>query len=116
MPLVDVTYGAGMPQAALKRLAEVLPTAVAEAVDCQEEPWVGPPGVGDMEVRFHPKGPLDVGELACVVEVRTKLLPSRLPDKQPRADRLASRLIEAVPETRPLGVWLILCEGAWAQG
>lgn len=115
MPLIDVTYDQTVPGEALRRLGEVLPDLVAEAVACPEEPWTGPPQPGDVEIRFRPKGPYDVGELDCVVEVRTKLSASRLPDKQERAERIRAGLAAAVPETGLLGVWLILHEGAWAQ-
>ena len=96
----------------LRRLAELLPEIVAEAVDCPEEQWIGPPGAGDLEIRFRRKRDLDVGELNVVVEVRTKLFDSRVADKQRRAvirDRLAGLQLGAT------GVWVILAEGAWSQ-
>ena len=58
--------------------------------------------------------PLDVGELNCVVEVRTKLFPSRLEDKDQRADLIRDRLSSTV-ELGEFGVWLILSEGSWSQ-
>jgi hypothetical protein len=45
--------------------------------------------------------------------VRTRLFPSRLDDKQRRADLLRERL--APLNVERLGVWLILTEGAWSQ-
>lgn len=114
MPLVDVTH-ASLPDATVRRLAQVLPDLVAAAVDCPEEPWTGPPLPGDLEIRFRGKGPFDVGQLDCVIEVRTKLYPSRQRDRRDRADRLHAAVVAAVPEVGRLGVWLVLHEGAWAQ-
>jgi hypothetical protein len=48
-----------------------------------------------------------------VIEVRTKLFPSRLEDKQRRADLLRERLSGSSVER--LGVWLILSDDAWSQ-
>lgn len=98
----------------MRRLAELLPDVVAEAVDCPEEPWVGPPEVGDVEIRFRRKGEFDVGQLNVVVEVRTKLFESRIGDKQRRADLILERLSGLGLGT--VGVWLIVSEGAWSQG
>jgi hypothetical protein len=56
-----------------------------------------------------------VGELACVVEVRTKLFTSRLEDRDRRAEQIRQRLSETVPQLGLIGVWLILHEGSWAQ-
>src|SRR3954468_9468300 len=70
VPLINVTYDAdSVPADALRRLAQVLPDVVAEAVACPEEPWTGPPEVGDIEIRFQQRSPYDVGGLACVIEV-----------------------------------------------
>jgi len=46
MPLIDVTYGAGVGEEVLRRLAELLPDVVIEAVECPEEPVTGPPQPG----------------------------------------------------------------------
>lgn len=113
MPLIDVTYGATVAEKDLHRLGELLPDVVAEAVDCPEEPWIGPAGPGDIEIRFRKKSQLDVGELDVVIEVRTKLFEHRVQDKQRRADLIRDRL-SSVPLGQ-LGVWLILSEGAWSQ-
>jgi hypothetical protein len=113
VPLIDVAYGQGIGEDALRQLAQLLPELVAEAVECPEEPWTGPPEVGDVEIRFREKSPFDVGELDTVIEVRTKLFPSRVEDKQRRADLLRDRL--AGLNLGQLGVWLILTEGAWSQ-
>jgi hypothetical protein len=114
VPLIDVTYDGTVSGDLLRRLGELLPDIVSEAVDCPEEPWVGPPGVGDIEIRFRSKETFDVGELNCVIEVRTKLFASRERDKHRRVELIRDRLTSALPIGR-LGVWLILSEGAWAQ-
>jgi hypothetical protein len=114
MPLIDVTFDPAMPDDVLDRLRSVLPDLAAEAVDCAEEPWTGPPQVGDIEIRFRPRHALDVGELACVIEIRTKLFASRVHDRQRRADLVRDRLRSTMGSI-DFGVWLILHEGAWAQ-
>ena len=113
MPLVDVTYGRSVSDAELRRLADCLPDLVARAVDCPNEPWTGSARPGDIEIRFHAKSDYDVGDLRVVVEVRTKLFPSRVTDKQHRADLIRSGLSQLGFEN--VGVWLILAEGAWSQ-
>jgi hypothetical protein len=113
MPLIDVTYGKTVSDEVLRRLAELLPDAVCEGVECPEEPWLGPPGPGDIEIRFRAKSELDVGDLDVVIEVRTKLFESRVQDKQRRADLIRDRLSGL--DLGQLGVWLILAEGAWSQ-
>lgn len=113
MPLVDVTYDDTVDEDVLRRLGELLPDIVAEAVSCPEEPWAGPPGIGDIEIRFRAKNAIDVGDLNLVVEVRTKLLESRVTDKQRRSDLILDRL--ATLQLGQVGVWLILAEGAWSQ-
>ncbi len=115
VPLIDVTYDDTVAEPVLRRLAELLPSLVAEAVACSEEPWIGPPAVGDIEIRFRRKGPLDVGELNCVIEVRTGLFASRVHDKHERAEVLRIRLSRAEPGVGHLGVWLLLSEGSWWQ-
>jgi hypothetical protein len=114
LPLIDVTYDSSVSGESLRRLGEVLPAIVSEAVDCPEEPWIGPPAVGDIEIRFSAKNAFDVGELNCVIEVKTKLFPSRERDKHRRVDLMRDRLSSTI-EIGRFGVWLILCEGAWAQ-
>jgi len=113
MPLVDVAYDDTIGEPLLRRLGQLLPDVVAEAVDCAEDPWVGPAEDGDLEVRFRGKGAFDVGGLNVVVEVRTKLFESRLVDKQLRADRILDRL--STLGLGKIGVWLILADGAWSQ-
>jgi hypothetical protein len=113
VPLVDITYDQSVGEEALRRLVQVLPDIVAEAVACPEEPWVGSPEPGDIEIRLRERSPHDLGELNVVIEVRTKLVASRVEDKQRRADFLLDRLSALGIER--LGVWLILEEGAWSQ-
>ena len=73
----------------------------------------GPPGKGDIEIRFRRRSAVDIGELNVVIEVRTTLFDSRKADKQRRADLIKSRL--AILPLGEIGVWLILAEGAWSQ-
>jgi hypothetical protein len=113
MPLIDVTYDAAVADEVLHRLAAMLPDAVAEAVDCPDEPQIGPPEPGDIEIRFRKKSQLDVGDLDVVIEVRTKLFGDRVQDKQRRVDLIRDRL-SGLPIGQ-VGVWLILSEGAWSQ-
>ena len=114
VPLIDVSYDQTLSESDLFRLANALPEIVAEAVDCPEEPWVGPPRPGDIEIRFRRRESLDVGELNCVIEVRTKLFQSRLDNKQHRSDLIRDGLATHMNVGR-IGVWLILAEGAWSQ-
>lgn len=113
MPLIDVTYDRRVGEAELRRLAQLLPDLVAEAVERPEEPWIGPPEPGDIEIRFREKSPLDAGELDVVIEVRTKLFDHRVDDKQRRADLILERVSGL--GLGQVGVWLILAEGAWSQ-
>jgi hypothetical protein len=113
MPLIDVTHDETLDEPLLRRLADVLPDVVAEALNCPEDPSIGPPGPGDIEIRFHRKSAVDVGYLNVVIEVRTKLYDSRLADEQRRADLIKGRL--ASLPLGAIGVWLILAEGAWSQ-
>ena len=115
MPLIDVTYRGGLAEATLRQLGSMLPDVVAEAVACPEEPWVGPPQMGDVEIRFRERSPYDVGDLTCVIEIHSKLFASREANKHARADRIRSTIAEAAPNAAPLGVWLLLHEGGWAQ-
>jgi hypothetical protein len=113
MPLIDVTYDRKIGEEVLRRLGELLPDVVGEAVECPEEPSTGPVEPGDIEIRFREKSPLDVGDLDVVIEVRTKLFEHRVQDEQRRADLIRDRL-SRLPLGQ-IGVWLILSEGAWSQ-
>ena len=106
MPLIDVTYDGKVGEEVLRRLGELLPDVVGEAVECPEEPSTGPVEPGDIEIRFRKKSPLDVGDLDVVIEVRTKLFEHRVQDKQQRADLIRDRL-SRLPLGQ-IGVWLIL--------
>jgi hypothetical protein len=113
VPLIDVIYHRSVLDRELRRLADLLPDVVAQAVECPEEPWTGTAEVGDIEIRFRPKSEHDIGALRVTVEVRTRGLESRLPDQLRRADLIRDRLTEVVDG--PIGVWLMLIEGAWSQ-
>ncbi len=113
MPLIDVTYNRTVGEEVLRRLGELLPDVVGEAVECLEEPSTGPAEPGDIEIRFRKKSPLDVGGLDVVIEVRTKLFEHRVQDKQRRGDLIRARL--SALALGQIGVWLILSEGAWSQ-
>ena len=115
MPLVAVTHGPSVPHARLVRLAETLPHAVSLAVECPEEPYDGALQPGDVEVRFHPRSPYDVGGLDVVVEVRSKWFASRAETRQERCDRLRDAVVAAAG-TVSVGVYLSLPVAAWAQG
>lgn len=114
MPLIDVTYDDTIDEPLLHQLGRLLPDIVSEAVDCPEDPWIGTPNVGDIEIRFRRKNAFDVGGLNVVVEVRTKLFESRIADKQRRTDLIRDRVSSL--GLGKVGVWLILSEGAWSQG
>jgi hypothetical protein len=113
VPLIDVTYDENVGEEVLRRLSEILPGVIGEAVECPEDPITGPEQPGDVEIRFRKKSPLDAGGLDVVIEVRTKLVEHRVLDKQRRADVIRERL-SGLPLGQ-VGVWLILCEGAWSQ-
>lgn len=113
MPLVDVFTDPRVKATELRQIADVLRDVVPRAVQCAEEPIVGPLAIGDLEIRFRSRGPADVGELAVLVEVRTKKLDGRLHDAQARADLICSELSRL--DVGPIGVWLMLLDGAWSQ-
>lgn len=103
MPLIEVTYDETLSEPLLRRLGQLLSDVVTEAVACPEEPFTGPPQPGDVEIRFRERGPIDVGDLNCLVEVRTKLFASRLADKQDRAETIRARLVAAEPGVGQMG-------------
>ncbi len=49
MPLIDVTYDGTVGEEVLRRLGELLPDVVGEAVECPEEPSTGPAEPGDLQ-------------------------------------------------------------------
>ena len=113
MPLVDVAFDTQLTSADLARIADVLREVVPLAVECPEDPIVGPLAAGDLEIRFRPRGADDVGELVAVIEVRTKRYASRLANVQDRADMVRDCLADL--SIGPVGVWLMLIEGGWSQ-
>ena len=115
MPLIDVTYGSEIAEEQLLRIAETLPHAVSLAVECPEEPYDGALQPGDVEIRFHSRGPYDVSGLEVVVEVRSKWFASRAGSRQEGCDRIRDAVIEAVG-TRSVGVYLTVPIAAWSQG
>src|SRR4051812_31917503 len=75
----------------------MLPAIVAEAVDCPEEPWVGPPAKGDIEIRLHRKGPLDVG-----TELRRRSEDQAVPEPcRRRASTRRSHTRSSLVDRRP---------------
>lgn len=115
MPIVDVTYGSGVAEECLLRLAEALPHAVSLAMECPEEPYDHVLQPGDVEIRFRPSGPYDLSGLDIVVEVRSKWFASRAETRQDRCDQLRVAIVEAMG-TRSVGVYLSLPVAAWSQG
>ena len=92
----------------------LLPTAVAEAVDCPEEPYDGRLGPGDIELRFVAKGPHDRGELRCLIEVTTGWFESRARNRQERSDAIG-RALEEQLAMHGFGVLLLLPACGWSQ-
>lgn len=115
MPIVDVTHGPQLSEEQLLRLAADLPHAVSLAVECPEEPYDEALQPGDVEIRFHARGPYDVSGLDVVVEVRSKWFPSRAEHRQERCERLCEAIVAAAG-TRSVGVYLTLPVAAWSQG
>ena len=113
MPLVDVSFDPRLTSADLARIADVLREVVPLAVECPEEPIVGPLAAGDLEIRFRARGADDVGDLVAVIEVRTKRFASRLANVQDRADLVRAGLADL--SIGPVGVWLMLIDGGWSQ-
>lgn len=113
VPLVDVFFDPRLKDDDLARIADVLRDVVPRAVECPEEPVVGPLAVGDLEIRFRPRRSHDVGDLTAVVEVKTKRFASRLVNAQERSDLIRDAL--AGLEMGPTGVWLMLIDGGWSQ-
>ena len=114
MPIVDVTYSAQVAEDQLRALADLLPHAVSVAVECPEEPYDGLLKPGDVEIRFHPRSPLDPAGLDVLVEVRSKWFASRVDTRQDRCDRLYE-VVSEVAKARNVGVYLTFPVAAWAQ-
>jgi hypothetical protein len=114
MPIVDVTNGSDVAEDQVVRIAQMLPHTVSLAVACPEEPYDEVLQPGDVEVRFHPRGPYDLSGLDIVVEIRSKWFASRAETRQERCDQLFAAIAEAVG-TLSVGVYLSLPVAAWSQ-
>lgn len=114
MPIVDVTHRRDLEDEYLVMLAEQLPDTVSRAVECQEEPYDGALGPGDVEIRFRPRGPYDVSGLDVVIEVRSKWFADRASPRQERCDQLLAE-ITALLGSLTIGVYLTLPVAAWSQ-
>lgn len=114
MPIVDVTYGPQVSEQQLGVLARELPHAVSLAVECPEEPYDRALQPGDVELRFHARGPYDVSGLDFVVEVRSKWFASRAENRQERCDQLCAAVSE-VTGTHSVGIYVSLPVAAWSQ-
>lgn len=114
MPIVEVIHAPDLAASRMEALAKALPHAVSLAVECPEEPYDGRLQPGDVDIRFHARGPYDSGGLDIVVEVRSKWFASRAETRQERCDRLRDAVAEA-SGTRRVGVYLSLPVAAWAQ-
>lgn len=115
MPIVAVTYGPQVEEALLFQLARMLPHEASVAVECPEEPYDHPLQPGDVEIRFRPRGPYDIGGLDILVEVRSKWFASRVETRQEKCDRLRDAIIDATGTTS-VGVYLSMPVAAWSQG
>ena len=114
MPIVTVTTGSDLDANTLARLRELLPEAVALAVECPEEPFDGLLKPGDVDIRFRSFGPHDVGGRDVVVEVCSKWFASRADTRQDRCDQLRSAVSASVGNLT-VGVYLSLPVAAWSQ-
>ncbi|MEV7553218.1 hypothetical protein AB0N89_26710 [Amycolatopsis sp. NPDC089917] len=114
MPLVEITYSPGLPEAKLRELGSVLPHLVSVAVECPEEPYDGDLQPGDVELRFRQPGPFDRFGLDLLVEVRSKWFASRADNRQERVDLLRTS-IESATGIDDVGVYLSLPVAAWSQ-
>ena len=115
MPIVAVTYGPQVEEALLFQLGRMLPHEVSVAVECPEEPYDHPFQPGDVDIRFRPRGPYDVGGLDILVEVRSTWFASRVETRQEKCDRLRDAIIDATGTTS-VGVYLSMPVAAWSQG
>jgi hypothetical protein len=114
MPIIEVTYGSQVADEQLRELARSLPHVVSLAVECPEEPYDQELRPGDVELRFRPAGPLDIGALDVVVEVRSKWFASRAETRQERCDQICDAVTELI-EPHSVGVYLSLPIAAWSQ-
>lgn len=114
MPIIEVTYGSQVAEEQLHRLAQYLPNAVSVALACPEEPYDHDLRPGDVELRFRPAGPLDVGGLDVVVEVRSKWFVGRAGTRQERCDQICAAVTDVIGP-HSVGVYLSLPAAAWSQ-
>lgn len=114
MPIVDVIYGPSVSEDRLRILSSSLPHAVSVAVECPEEPYECALKPGDVDVRFHPRGPFDAGGLDVLVHIHSKWFESRAVNKDARCDRLRDALVEDLGDLS-VGVYLALPVAAWSQ-
>ncbi|GAB2460847.1 hypothetical protein GCM10027062_45480 [Nocardioides hungaricus] len=114
MPIIDVTAGPRVTDTDIARLAQLLPDAVAVAIECPEEPYDGRLQPGDAELRFRSTGPHDVTGLDIVVEIRSKWFASRAESRQDRCDRVLRAVAEEMGALT-VGVYLSLPVAAWSQ-
>jgi hypothetical protein len=106
MPLIDIPTNA-VTVSVLRRLAWCSRRSWRKRLLARRSPGSGRE-LGHIEMRFRPKGPFDVGELNCVIAVRTKLFASRLAEAHDRAQKIRSDVLAAEPGVRRLDAWLIL--------
>ena len=114
MPIIDARYSSRVSDEQLRQLARSLPHAVSVAVACPEEPYDHDLRPGDVELRFQPAGPRDVGELDVVIEVRSTWFPSRGETREERCDQICAAVTEVI-EPLSVGVYLSLPVAAWSQ-
>lgn len=114
MPIVDITHAPDIAKEQLSDLAQTLPHLVSLAVECPEEPYDHALEPGDVALRFHSRGPYDVGGLDILVEVHSKWFASRAETQQERCDELSEAISSAVGG-RSVGVYLSLPVVAWSQ-
>lgn len=115
MPIIDVTCSSRVTGATKTQIAAALPHLVSVAVECDDEPYDGPPQMGDVLIRFHGVGPLDRFDLDVLLEVKSKWFEDRASDRQRRADQIHDGVVSLVPEGHLVGVYLSLPMASWSQ-
>jgi hypothetical protein len=115
MPIIEVTCSPRMGDDVKRRLRDVLPHIVSEAVACDEEPYDGQLRAGDVSLLFRDTGSWDRFDLDLLVEVRTTWYASRAATSRRRAETIRDALVAAVGGAPAIGVYLILAIAAWAE-
>ncbi|MGH3724261.1 MAG: hypothetical protein ACRDUS_09050 [Mycobacterium sp.] len=115
MPLIDVTCGPRVTDAARVKLAEALPHAVSLAVQCDDEPYDEHLQPGDVLIRFHDVGPFDRFDIDVLVEVKSKWFGDRAENRQHRAQEIHQAVRNAIDDGQTAGVYLTLPIAAWDQ-